>query len=128
MPNKLNYVLLCDQTLIDQSGKASFIGVFERIKATSVPATHGKFSVAISLSGEAENNFDMKLQILNPHDGKTILSMDNKLKFDKTGMSNFVGNLINITFPVFGKYPIKILINGDLITDPEKHYVIVEKI
>ncbi|MFA6524385.1 MAG: hypothetical protein WC264_02115 [Candidatus Paceibacterota bacterium] len=126
---KLNYMLVCDQVLIDQKGKGSFIGVFEKIQATSTPAVHSQFSVAVSTIGSPNTSCIQKIEIINLSDNnKMIAFVEKKLEFKETGIANFVGSFINILFPVFGKYWIKVSVDGESITDSEKHYVLVEKI
>jgi hypothetical protein len=48
-PN-LNAFLICDQVLRDQHGRCSLIGVFQYLRATSLPLPPRSFSVFVSLS------------------------------------------------------------------------------
>jgi hypothetical protein len=124
---KLNHALICDQVIVDTSGKISIIGMFNRINTKNTPVVHGKFAIVINTSGNPGESYLEKIEIINLQDDKSIASVEGKIEFKSAGINNFFGNFVNILFPVFGKYWIKVSINGDPITDPDKNYVLVEK-
>lgn len=124
---KINYVLMCDQVIVDKYGKISIIGIFNKINAKNTPAIHTRFTITTNIMGRPGTSYAEKIEIINLQDNKSIAFVEGKLEFKETGRNNFFGNFINTIFPVFGKYWIKVSIDGEPITDPEKNYVLVEK-
>ena len=124
---KLNYALACDQAIVDTAGKISLIGIFGKIYTQSTPAVHSKFTIAINTLGTPGSSYIQKIEIINLQDNKSIISVEGKIEFKEVGINNFFGNFVNTLFPVFGKYWIKVSVDGEPITDPEKDYFLVEK-
>src|SRR5438552_17690397 len=58
--------LLCDYFLIDQAGKYSFIGVFDRIGAVTFPVVQRSFYVAVSLEGDPTTSAPALLDVWSP--------------------------------------------------------------
>lgn len=124
---KLNYILACDQVIIDENGKPSFIGVFNKINTKNTPAIHPRFTIATNTTGKLGISFLEKIEIINLNDNNPIASVEAEVKFKEAGMNNFFGNFLNTLFPTFGKYWIKVSIDGTPITNSNEHYVLVEK-
>jgi len=128
MPNnvKLNYLVTCDSVLFDAANKASIIGIFDKIFSKGVPAVHNKFSVVVNTIGSPGTSYDERIEIINTQDNNPIVSLQGKISFEESGRNNFLGNFVNTVFPNFGKYRIKVSIDGQEITNQNEHYVLVE--
>lgn len=125
---KLNYILICDQAFSDEKNKLSIIGMFDRIQSKNVPAIHPKFSIVVNTTGDLNSSHLEKIEIINLQDNLPVASIENTMDFKGSNIHNFLGNFINTLFPNFGRYWIKVSIDGKTITNKEQHYVSVEQI
>lgn len=126
MSVKLNYAIFCDQVITEPSGKISIIGAFTRIKSQGVPAVQPKFSVIVNTYGDS-GKYKEKVEIVSKKDNKTIVQVSDEIEIKPGGRNNFVGNLVNVVFPDFGEYWLRVTIDQDVLTDPDLHYVKLEK-
>ncbi len=124
---KLNFAVTCDQTIIDDKGKLSILGIFQKIYTQSVPALHNKFTLVINTIGEPKSSYLQKIEIVNPQDNKSIATLEQKIEFKERGSNNFIGNFINTIFPNFGKYFIKITIDNEVMTNSDVNYISIER-
>src|SRR5438105_8061787 len=58
--------LMCDHFLIDQAGKYSFIGVFDRIGALAFPAIQRSLYIAVALTGPPGDSVEALLDVWSP--------------------------------------------------------------
>ncbi|MDO8593499.1 MAG: hypothetical protein Q7R59_01210 [bacterium] len=124
---KLNFVLACDQAFQeDKSGKSSIIGIFNKIGAKGVPAVNPRFSIVVSTYGDPGNYVEV-LKIINKQDNSVIASVKGNIEIKLGGKNTFVSNFTNVMFPVFGQYWFEVTVDGNVLTSPELHYVVVEK-
>lgn len=124
---QLKNVFVCENVIIAFDGKISLINIFSEIKAKGFPAINPRFTVLVSISGDA-GVYDEVVEIISINDGKTLASTIGKAEIKGSGGNNFVATFINIPFIVAGKYWIKVSINGEVKTNENEHAITVQKI
>ena len=74
--------VVCDHALIDQSGKLSVIGIFERIWVERFPAVHPRLHLVLRLKGRRTEVGDHPCEIvLHDPDGREVLRGDGSVQF-----------------------------------------------
>lgn len=69
--------VVCDHALIDQAGKLSVIGIFERIWVERFPAVHPRLHLVMRLKGRRTEIGDHPVEIvLHDPDGREVLRGD----------------------------------------------------
>jgi len=104
--------LLCDYFLIDQAGKYSFIGVFDRIGAAAFPVVQRSFYVAVSLEGPPNTTTPALLDVWSPEGTLLISTPDSRLQFSAAGRAMFVNLIFDLQLPVPGAYSITVEAGG----------------
>lgn len=73
--------VVCDHALIDQAGKLSVIGIFERIWVERFPAVHPRLHLVLRLKGKRTEIGDHPVQIvLHDPEGREILRGDGQVQ------------------------------------------------
>ena len=73
--------VVCDHALIDQAGKLSVIGIFERIWVERFPAVHPRLHLVLRLKGRRTEIGDHPVAIvLHDPDGREILRGDGNVQ------------------------------------------------
>ena len=73
--------VVCDHALIDQAGKLSVIGIFERIWVERFPAVHPRLHLVLRLKGRRTEIGDHPVQIvLHDPEGREILRGDGQVQ------------------------------------------------
>ncbi|MDI6890165.1 MAG: hypothetical protein QMC83_04395 [Thermodesulfovibrionales bacterium] len=118
---KVALALLADYANVSQEGKLNILGIFDRINAQSVPATHPQMQLIITLEAdrvEADREHKVEIELID-EDGNKLFSIGGNLKFgppppgEKVRL-NHIMQLNNLRFDHFGSYEFKILINNML--------------
>ena len=119
---KLDFLHICDQVIVDQDKKISIIGIFNKIKAFGFPAIHPKFSIFTKISG-AIGAYKQRIEIISTENNTPMASVIGDFEIKNSEGSIFIGNFINMLFPVEGKYKIKIYIDDTIVN--EGNYIII---
>jgi hypothetical protein len=73
--------VVCDHALIDQAGKLSVIGIFERIWVERFPAVHPRLHLVLRLKGRRTEVGDHPITIvLKDPDGREVLRGDGQVQ------------------------------------------------
>jgi hypothetical protein len=73
--------VVCDHALIDQAGKLSVIGIFERIWVERFPAVHPRLHLVLRLKGRRTEIGDHPVEIvLHDPDGRDVLRGDGSVQ------------------------------------------------
>jgi len=109
----LDFIHLCENSLIDMTGKLSLIAMFENFNFNVFPASFPKFTVVASVrfSDPAKGGYPARVVILNP-DGTELSKADYALKSQGAGIAVLNANFVNREFRMPGEYGIEIWI-GD---------------
>jgi len=111
-PPALLWSMLCDYFLVDQAGKYSFIGVFDRIGAASFPALHKATYVAVALEGEPNSSVAALIDVWAPDGSLIISTAESRVQFSAQGKTIFVNLLYDLRLPAPGQYSITVEANG----------------
>jgi hypothetical protein len=77
----IGLAVVCDHALIDQAGKLSVIGIFERIWVERFPAVHPRLHLVLRLKGRRTEIGDHPVQIvLKDPDGTQVLRGDGSVQ------------------------------------------------
>lgn len=104
--------LLCDYFLIDQAGKYSFIGVFDRIGAASFPVVQRSFYVAVSLEGDPNSSTPALLDVWSPEGTLLLSTPESRVQFSAAGRAMFVNLIYDLQLPAPGDYSITVEAGG----------------
>jgi hypothetical protein len=118
---KISLALLADCANVSREGKLNILGIFDRISAQSLPATHSQMQLVMTLEadrGDADKSHKLGIELIDA-DGAKLLSMEGDLKFSQPPPGeqvriNHIFQLNNMRFEHFGNYEFKILINNEV--------------
>jgi hypothetical protein len=108
--------LLCDHFLIDQAGKYSFIGVFDRIGALSFPVVQRSLYIAVALEGEPNSSAPGLLDVWSPEGTLLVSTPESRLQFSNAGRAMFVNLIYDLQLPGPGQYSITVEAGGKPIS------------
>ncbi|MEK6769344.1 MAG: hypothetical protein AABY85_10205 [Gemmatimonadota bacterium] len=117
---KVHLALVCDHALIDQAGKLSVLGIFERIWVERFPAVHPRLHLVLRLKGRRTEIGDHAIVItLNDGDGREVLRGDGQVQFGEppAGITEVeAGAVLAFDVPLEkpGVYTFDILVDGEL--------------
>lgn len=111
-PPTFLWSLLCDYFLIDQAGKYSFIGVFDRIGAAAFPVVQRSFYVAVSLEGPPNTSTPALLDVWSPEGTLLISTPESRVQFSAAGRAMFVNLIYDLQLPAAGDYSITVEAGG----------------
>ena len=109
----LKAMLLCDHTIVEEgTHKRTLIGIFDRIKASQFPSTHGSMSVYVQFR-EIEGVFDFALELYDLDEAKVMhRAVVSKFRVeDKSRDCELVFNLMSVKFNHPGEYEFRIYAN-----------------
>jgi len=109
----LDFIHLCEYSLIDMTGKLSLIGLFENFNFNTFPASFPKFTVVatVRFATSEKRDYPARVVILNP-DGTEFGKADYALRSQGPGLAVLNANFVNREFRMPGEYGLEIWI-GD---------------
>lgn len=110
---KLLYTLFCDNSTVDQAGKAVIFGTFNTIFAHNFPCQHLQMALVTGWT-EAMGNFTQRVKITDPM-GKLLFETQ-ELPFNMAnsrGIHHLQVNFASLLFPVEGTYRVEVFLNGE---------------
>ncbi len=112
----LEFIHLCENSLIDMTGKLSLIGMFENFNFNVFPASFPKFTVVSSVrfSDPVKKDYPARIVILNP-DGTEFGKADFGLKSQGAGLAVLNANFVNREFRMPGVYSTEIWIGNECV-------------
>ena len=111
--------LACDHALIDQTGKLSVIGIFERIFVERFPAVHPRLHLVLRLKGRRTEVGDHPIVITLRNDsGEEVLRGEGAVQIGEppAGVTEVEGGaLLSFDVPLerAGVYNFEILVDGE---------------
>ncbi len=115
--------VVCDHALIDQAGKLSVIGIFERIWVERFPAVHPRLHLVLRLKGRRTEigQHPLLIQLMDP-DGREVLRGDGNVQIGEppAGVTEVEAGAV-LTFDVpldrAGTYHFAITVDGERAAD-----------
>lgn len=130
MKNKvgLDFIHLCENSLIDMTGKLSLIGMFENFNFNSFPALFPKFTVVATIRFEVaeKKDYPARIVILNP-DGTEFAKADFGLKSQGMGLAVLNANFVNREFRMPGVFSIEIWIGNERVGQKQFTVTLMER-
>jgi hypothetical protein len=115
MKFKVKFFVLADTILLDTAGKASIIGIFDRIFVSNYPSVHSRFDIATIIEGE-NGEHTQKLVVKSPKDEILIETPTITFKIDDSNKkAQFINPFQNIPIPEKGTYKIEVVVDGEPI-------------
>lgn len=106
------WAMMCDHFLVDQAGKYSFIGVFDRIGATAFPALQKAVYIAVALESEPGTQAPALLDIWAPDGALIVSTPESVLQFSASGRAILVNLLYDLQLPASGQYNVTVEVSG----------------
>ena len=110
---KCDWAILCDYAFLDEKRKTCMIGVFDRIFAPSVPATHHQAALALKLVGESKEKVDLRIDIIRPNGG-VLVTLRGGGELSEVGTTEITMGLQGMPLPDFGIYAFNVYIGDEL--------------
>ena len=106
---QLLYFILCDEVLVDKSGKHTLKGVFDNFDVIILPGKVGPFSIFLGWTG-AIGHFKARIAILSP--GNQVLLESNYVEFELASPLSRANQIYRV--------------EGLVVTEPGMHRVVAE--
>lgn len=105
------FSLLSDYAMVDQAGKLSVLGIFNRLFAKDFPVTHAKmfFVCAFEELGEGEHKFE--LHVSDPVK-KKVMEITMPMKVKEAGKGQVICELVSVAFERAGQYVFTSVVDG----------------
>jgi hypothetical protein len=107
------WALICDYAFLDQGGKACLIGVFDKVVAKSVPATHHQAAIVVQLRGEPGEDFRVRVELVRPTGG-VLHQVGGPGKLNANGAMGVQLTLANVQLPDWGRYACNVYLDDTL--------------
>lgn len=132
---ELKFALLADHVTETREGKLVIVGEFDTIAAPAAPVTHAPMYLVARLeAADADEADEHEFRLgLFTEDGREIvpLSPPNPIRLLRTGAARLRGQVIvqlgAVTFPDFGGYEFRLVVDGTVLARPPVHIVRVER-
>lgn len=114
---KLNFLHVCENAFVSQSGNLNIIEIFDQINANNFPAAHPKLAIVSSFSGEI-GKYKETIEIVSP-EGSIIAKVEkDEIEIVQSGgVANFIANFIGLIFSSEGKYKIRVTVNDQILSE-----------
>lgn len=92
---EIEFVLACDNAIVDTENKVSIIGIFSEIRAASFPALHPELFIVVGIRGVAK---DYPITIIIKNDDEVVIEGGGLVHIAEDGkaaiyLSKFIGNV-----------------------------------
>jgi len=121
-------LLICDQIITDRlTGKQSLIGMFSKVHAASLPATHPQLCVFVALT-DGHGTVELTLRIVDSNEARPpIVQGKGSVEFrDPRAIANLALQFHGLTFPEPGEYRVQLYCGGELLREAKLQLVKVQ--
>ena len=112
MPD-VEWVLLCDYCLIDQGGRLSLLGIFERLLTPTLPVQHPLFYVVTRWRAQPQQGFTAETRIWTPTEQLLITTGPVQVAPSPTEHNLTINQFRGLTFDREGQYLVELLADDD---------------
>ncbi len=115
----LDFAVVADYALVDQSGKMSVLGIFQHIWVQQFPAMHPRLHLVLRLKGKRTEIGEHGVQIRLVDDGETeLLGGSGTVNFAEppAGVTEIEAAAVlvfDVPFPHAGQYRFEITVDGE---------------
>lgn len=110
---KCDWGILCDYAFLDVGRKMCLIGIFDRIFAPAVPATHHQAALALKLVGEPKEKVQLRVEIIRPN-GDVLAKVEGGAELGDAGTAEIQMGMAGLPLPDFGIYGFNVYIGDEL--------------
>ena len=110
---KCDWAIVCDHAFFDEDRKMCMVGVFDRIFAKTVPATHLQAFLVLKLVGEPKEKAKIRVDIVRPT-GDVLGKIEGTSELGDDGTSQLKLGIRGLPLPDFGIYAFNIYIAAEL--------------
>jgi uncharacterized protein DUF6941 len=107
------WAILCDYAFLDVNRKLCLIGIFDRIAAPAVPATHHQAALALKLVGEPGERVRLRLEAVRPT-GETLMRIEGDGELGEGGTAEIHMGMAGLPLPDYGIYAFNLYIGDEL--------------
>ncbi len=108
---KPNFIIACDQAFLTAgTNNLNLIGIFTTIHAEQFPFTYRRFALVINFDSDTLGMHSLETRIVD-ETGKELIKSELKINISSSPFQ-VIANFENFTFPIPGKYEIKISLEG----------------
>jgi len=111
---EVEYMHICDFAFPAQGGKPCFVGVFDNITVTTLPAVHPVMFVAVQFRGKPHEVIPFTIELARPN-GAVIVHVDGTTYGNSEGVAFVAAQLITVQFSEHGQYAVRVLSNGRML-------------
>jgi hypothetical protein len=115
----LDFAVVADYALVDQTGKLSVLGIFQHIWVQEFPAMHPRLHLVLRLKGKRTEigAHEVQIQLLDEQDGE-VLRGNGSVTFAEppAGVTEIEAGAIlvfDVPFPHAGPYRFEITVDGE---------------
>src|SRR3989441_4541778 len=115
----LDFAVVADYALVDQSGKMSVLGIFQHIWVPQFPAMHPRLHLVLRLKGKRTEVGEHQVQIrLMDEEDAELLGGSGTVNFAEppagvTEIEAAAGLVVGRPFPHPGQYRVEITVHGE---------------
>ena len=110
---EVEWSLVCDYCLIDQTGKLSMLGIFERIAAESLPVLHPLLFVVTRWRSVAQESFVAETRIWTPTEQLLVSTGATQVPANPGGQNLTINQFRGLVLEREGQYLIELLAEGE---------------
>jgi hypothetical protein len=119
-------IALADYAMNGEDKKLSVIGIFDRIFVKSLPATHPRMSLVVTIVGEAREEEELRLTLVSPL-GKELFNADVKVALGENGKANLISNFEGFPFQEAGRYEFRLEKQGKAVASYPLDVILVKE-
>jgi hypothetical protein len=108
---RVDWALLADYALIDQTSKLSAVGIFDQLTAPAFPTLHPLLHLVWSCLGAPSHSLAVELRVWGPTKDLLIAGTQ-QAQTGPDGRANGVFRLSPFPLPAAGKYLFELLLDG----------------
>ena len=112
MPD-VEWSLLCDYCLIDQAGKLSLLGIFDRIATPSLPVQHPLLFVVTRWRTQPHQSFVAETRIWTPTEQLLLTTGPVQVAANPSGQNLTINQFRGLTLDREGQYLVELLAEGE---------------
>jgi hypothetical protein len=110
----VEYMHICDYAFTAEGGKACIIGIFDRLRAPTFPATPPRMGLAIKFQGQPHEVTSARIEIGRPN-GDVLNFYEIRVTGGEDGGAFIAFTISNLTFPTADRYTIRVLSAGRVL-------------
>lgn len=126
MEIKTNFIIACDQAFLAAgTNNLNLVGIFSTINADKVPLTYPRFSLVTNFDTDATGMHRMTTQVVGPNDQQIV---ETHIDINVTSPNfQIIAHFENLSFPVVGKYDLRVTLDGQLVGSRALHIASLSK-